>query len=64
MKNAFYFTFGNILKVVPRIFRDFVSKKKNSFREFLITLLHNISLPTSFLTELTIFLAIPLPNLE
>ena len=32
MKNAFYFTFGNILKVVPRIFRDFVPKKKKQFQ--------------------------------
>ena len=28
MKNAFCFTFGNILKVIPSTFRDFVQKQK------------------------------------
>ena len=34
MKNAFYFTFANILKVVPSIFRDFVQKQKTVSEDF------------------------------
>ena len=32
MKNAFYFTFGSILKVVPGVFRDLIQKQKNISR--------------------------------
>ena len=60
----FCFTFDHILKVVRDIFRDFVLKQKNSSRDFLITLLQNISLSKSFLKALTILLAAFLPNSE